>query len=472
VSYRLVNELGDPMTKPQLVNPFFANRLQVVELARRRYFEEGIPPSGVISEAVFQSWARCQRLHDGPARKVEFQPVTTSRTQLALQRNRLLHEAWLAEATDLLVLLGTSSCAAMLTDGSGVLIGATCAGRPHENLMPVATRLGVDLSEEAVGTTAPGVVVRTGQPVCVIGSEHFFNDVRQMHCAAAPIRDTRGLVAGVLDISSESIAFGFDAASVVGHLACAIENRLLVAQASDQLVLRLQMTPPLLDSSAVGLIGIALDGRIAWMNGIASRLLGVPALDRTQELPSAEAVLGNTFGRLASLPQKGVTVLSLPNGLTVWVRSDWRIKESRHDAAEVPVQDSNEVADSLAAQRKQSKLSADGAIPHSLSDPDRPILEAVLLAPPREAGAETDLMNQGADSGRWCMTPQDLKANHQDLVQKTLRECDGNLSQAARLLGVSRGWIYRRMQDHIREGGAESDVPAGMSTDPARVTNH
>jgi transcriptional regulator of acetoin/glycerol metabolism len=460
------------MTKPQLSNPFFANRLQVVELARRRYFEEGIPPSGVISEAVFQSWARCQRLHDGPARKVEFQPVTTSRTQLALQRNRPLHEAWLAEAANLLLLLGSSSCAAMLTDGSGVLIGATCAGRPHENLMPVATRLGVDLSEEAVGTTAPGVVVRTGQPVCVIGSEHFFNDVRQMHCAAAPIRDTRGLVAGVLDISSESIAFGFDAASVVGHLACAIENSLLVAQANDQWVLRLQLTPPLLDSSAVGLIGVGMDGRIAWMNGMAARLLGVPAIDRTQELPSAEAVLGTAFGDLASLPQKGAAVLSLPNGLTVWARSDLRSKEGRPGCIPVHVRDPRQAAVSWAAQGKQPAASADGALSRPLPEAVFQIHEAAPISPPRGSGAGSDELTQGADPGRWCVTPQNLKSTHQDLVQKTLRECDGNLSQAARLLGVSRGWIYRRVQDPMGAGDTGSDALAGLPTDPARVTNH
>ena len=31
--------------RTQPASPFFANRLQVVELARRRYFEEGVPPS-------------------------------------------------------------------------------------------------------------------------------------------------------------------------------------------------------------------------------------------------------------------------------------------------------------------------------------------------------------------------------------------------------------------------------------------
>ena len=90
-----------------LTNPFFANRAQVVDLARRRYFDDGVPPAGIISDAVFQSWTRCQRLHDRPERQVEFQPVTQSRAQFALQRNRTLHEAWQAEVPNLQMLLGT-----------------------------------------------------------------------------------------------------------------------------------------------------------------------------------------------------------------------------------------------------------------------------------------------------------------------------------------------------------------------------
>lgn len=407
-------------------SPFFATRLQVVELARRRYFEDGVPPAGAISDAVFQSWARCQRLHDGPGGSVAFQPVTASRTQLALQRNRSLHEAWQAELPQLQMLLGTTSCAAMLTDRSGVLIGATCAGRPHESVMPIATRIGVDLSEEAVGTTAPGVVVRTGQPVCVLGAEHFFDEVRHMHCAAVPIHDTQGCVAGVLDISSEGIAFGFDAASVVGHFACAIENRLLVAQAREHLVLRLQVAPTLLESSAVGLVGITLDGRIAWLNGMASRLLGMPAIDYRQPLPLAEAVLGNSVGRLASMPRQGAAVLPLANGLTLWARADIQGSEARREA--VPVHDWHGRPDTQVSE----------LAPLDASQPD-PVA-------PSAAGPAPATADEAADASAAEPAAATVKDIHHDLLQRTLQACDGNLSEAARQLGVSRGWVYRRLR--------------------------
>lgn len=37
---------------------FFSTRADWIALARQRYFEEAELPSGVVSEAVFQFWAK------------------------------------------------------------------------------------------------------------------------------------------------------------------------------------------------------------------------------------------------------------------------------------------------------------------------------------------------------------------------------------------------------------------------------
>ena len=51
---------------------FFSTQADRIALARQRYFEEGELPSGVVSEAVFQSWARCLRLKQDPRAQLEF----------------------------------------------------------------------------------------------------------------------------------------------------------------------------------------------------------------------------------------------------------------------------------------------------------------------------------------------------------------------------------------------------------------
>lgn len=395
--------------------PFFATRAERVELARRRYFDDGLAPSGIVGDAVFQSWARCQRLHADPSGEVVFEPVTVSRTQLALQKNRHLHEAWREELPQLQVVLGATSCAAMLTDATGVLIGATCAGRSHERLMPVATRIGVNLSEEAVGTTAPGVVARTGQAVSVLGAEHFFENVKAMQCAASPIRDVHGRIAGVLDISSEAIPFNFDAAAVVSVYAGALENRLLVAQSHEHLVIRFQVAASLLDSPVVALLGIDALGRLAWRNGVAARLLGLPELADPGQTPSAETVLGARLPQLASLPLTGAAPLRLPNGLAVWARSEMRAADGWRHLVPAAIGE---------APAATASPADDGASPSGATT-------QAVTADVQEAIAPDSTSLRDADL---------------DLIERTLDECGGNVSKAARRLRVSRGLIYRRLR--------------------------
>ena len=393
---------------------FFSTQAERIALARQRYFEEGELPSGVVSEAVFQSWARCLRQKQDPRGQLEFQPVSASRAQLALQKNRLLRDAWLAEACELDTVLGATNCGAMLTDPSGVLIGTTCSRRVHEKITPVAHRIGVNFAEEAIGTTAPGIVARTGKQVCVQGAEHYFESVNFMHCAAAPIRDIHGNLAGVLDMSSEGIAFNFDAASVVGLYASSIENRLLVSQSSEHLIVRFQISPAMLDTPMAGLMGVDMQGNIVWKNAVASRLLGMGSDGERPGFGNVDELLQSSFSELASNRGTPHSLLRLPNGLQVHVRCELQARDGYHQfftagkpTQEIPLVD----------------ISQDVPLFHvSALDED----VAVPVVDPAE--------------------PASLRDADVDLIAKTLKECGGNVSAAARKLQVSRGLIYRRIR--------------------------
>lgn len=305
---------------PLPAQPFFSTPEQRLALARERFFEQGIRPSGLVGEAVIQSWSRCLQAHRNPGEAIAFNPVTESRIHSALGRSRLLRETAAAELSELETALAGTTCTVLLTDPNGVVVHV---GRPRETpgevLLPLAARIGVNLGEESVGTNAPGLTARTGQASVVLGAEHFFGCVQVVHCAAAPIRDVRGQVAGVLDISSESRPFGFDAAAVVGLFATAIENRLLRAQSVEHIVVHLQTSPALLDTPMEGLAAIAGDGAIAWANGAAAKLLGVSSFGSG---PGVEAVFALRLAELAALTREAEpTQHRLPSGLKVWLRA-------------------------------------------------------------------------------------------------------------------------------------------------------
>ncbi|MEY4979828.1 MAG: hypothetical protein RLZZ352_2098 [Pseudomonadota bacterium] len=397
---------------------FFDTHEDRVALARRRYFEEGQLPTGVVSDAVLQSWGQCLRAKRAATEKVEFQPVSVSRSHLALQKNALLCEAWRQELRALEAVIGATGCDAILTDASGVLIGVARRTDPSCKVLKAAHRIGVSLSEDLVGTTAPGLVIRTGKLAVVRGPEHFFEQVGHMHCAAAPIRDIHGRLIGVLDISSEGVPFRFDVTSVLGYFASAIENRLAMAQADEHLIVRLHIAEALLDTPLCGLVGLGLDGRLAWYNAAAASLLGLSGSASVGL--SAQAVFDRTVSELLSM--KGCTqLLRFPNGLCAYVRCELQVR----DGAQAP----------MPVQPPPAQLAP---APFTTV----PLAATPLAQPMPEPSPAEPAPAQVGVSG--LKTLRDADA---DLIARTLADCKGNVSEAARKLKVSRGLIYRHLKN-------------------------
>jgi transcriptional regulator of acetoin/glycerol metabolism len=239
-----------------------------------------------------------------------------------------------------------------------------------------------------LGTNAPGLVVATGHACALDGAEHFFDQVAAMRCAAAPIRDIHGQLAGVLDLSVEHLGFGFDPAALVGLHAGAMERALRVGQSDAHTLVELHVHPGLLGTPGSGLMGIDADGRVAWLDAAAERLVGVCS-GVAGEAWSCEQVLGIGLLRLRQLGARShPSALPLPNGLQVWVSVRLPASEAVEPQAEAPAPSPASAPASLAEQER-------GAI-----------LEA-------------------------------------------LRACGGNVSEAARRLGISRGRVYRAMQSSL-----------------------
>ena len=394
---------------------FPRTRAERVALARQQFFEEGVRPSGLVGEAVLQSWMRCTRAHSDSRRPVAFDPVTPSRLHATLGRNRELLDAARAELQTMESSLAGTDARVLLTDAHGVIVHAT--HHPLAAAQPVLSRtarVGVNVAERMVGTTAPGIVACTGQAVTVNGAEHYFSVLHQMHCAAAPIRDVHGRLAAVLDVSVEARPFSFGAAQMVAVFATTIENRLLVAQSQDRLLLRFQASPALLGTPLEGLAGIGPDGCVAWLNGAAQRLLG--PLD--EEAPrGVEQVFGADLATLLRMTGRDAAQpLRLGNGLGVWLQARLQAADGldfRHAVAFAP------------------------------TAPDD-----------RAAATTTPPLHAAADAAKEAPGDGSLHGQSRKLIEDTLAAHGGNISQAARQLRVSRGTLYRRLRQwQAGEGG-------------------
>lgn len=92
---------------------------------------------------------------------------------------------------------------------------------------PMGFAVGADWSETGMGTSAPGIVIATGESASVAGEEHFSPSAREWSCTAVPLIDphTRALL-GVLDITGGSEAVSPLSLPLLTAAAAAIEAEL------------------------------------------------------------------------------------------------------------------------------------------------------------------------------------------------------------------------------------------------------
>ena len=412
---------------------FASTPAQRVALARQQFFEEGVRPSGLVGEAVIQSWLRCSRTHADRQRIVPFDAVTPSRLHATLARNRELLEVAGQELAQMENMLAGTDCRVILTDREGVVVHVTDQpAAAHQPVLRKTARVGVNISERIVGTTAPGIVASTGQACTVDGAEHYFDVLCHMQCAAAPIRDVNGQLAGVLDLTAEARRFGFDAASMVALYATTIENRLLQAQSRDHLILRFQASPTLLGTPLEALAGITPDGTIAWLNNAGARLLG--RLPEAAHGRDVECLLGHDLASLLRLGRRDAAQpLRLASGLGVWVQAHLKGADGadfRHAVA-MPGE-AAPIGIERGAQAMAVEVGAGG-------NDSAPVAHAA-----QAAHAET------------------LRAHSRKLIEDTLAAHGGNVSQAARQLNVSRGTLYRRLRGW-RDGEERDEREGGVA---------
>lgn len=367
-----------------------ASRAERAALARERFFEEGQLPSGLVDDVVLQSWQRCRAERRDPREAVQVDPVTRLRLDAALRRSRTLREAVQGELQHLQRALANTGCTILLLDAQGLVLHAfTPPSVARDRLIRSIARPGVDLSEQALGTNAPGLVLRYGKTCSVDIGEHYFDQIAALRCAAAPIRDIDGRIAAVLDITVEH-GFGFEPAALVGLHAAAMQRACRLAQSTDLFMVELHVHPQALGTLAAGLMGVQDDGSVAWLDAAAETFTGVRPRLAGERVVCEEALGLDRAGLLEAAARGHPRPLPLPNGLGVWARV-------------------------------RAPCGPSPAYTHVA--PALPQATAVMPA----ASASLD-------------------EHHRALILHTLQQCAGNLSATARRLGISRGRVYRAVQ--------------------------
>lgn len=196
-----------------------------VFVARRRFFDEGRSVSGIVAAPIQRSWERCAGQGLDVSRSPALELPTAYELRELQERHVRLSRLARPELDALQGDARLTGSVVILTDTAGVVLDmvgdAAFAGRAAE----VALRPGVSWNEAATGTNAIGTALVERQPIAVHGAEHFFERHGILACAAAPLIDPRGNVAGALDMTGPAAIRHVHALGLMRLAAEQIEHR-------------------------------------------------------------------------------------------------------------------------------------------------------------------------------------------------------------------------------------------------------
>ncbi len=379
----------------QAASPSADQRLAQIAHSRAAVLYDRNPVAQRGTQAWIQrSWQRCLASGHQPDKTASFDAVAPTTSQQALEANQTL----LTVARPLLMQLGQALANtryfAILTDARGIVVGSYGQIDRSDPRADLISRIGTDLSEHAVATTAIGAALAELEPIWLHRGEHFFESNSVYSCAGAPLFGHHGQCIGMLDLTGIEAAERPELKHLVAQSARSIENALTIdrMKGTRDILVRLNWPGRALGDDSDGLVCLDADGFVSAANQTARQML--------PQLAPHQGAASNTF---ASTAHHSSDVFAI--GF-----------ESLFDAAR--------------------------------SKAGQPILDVPLWSGLRlnamalQAGHVA--VQTIAKSGE-AVARQPLKEIETALIRKAVDDARGNVLQAAKDLGVSRATVYRRL---------------------------
>ncbi|MES2940653.1 MAG: helix-turn-helix domain-containing protein [Pseudomonadota bacterium] len=268
------------MTLPTAIDP--QARLQQIAQARRAVMQEGRPMAEALAQGwlaqpwLERSWRRCLDGGQRPQQRLAFDLIPPQALRRIEEANHVLVGAARPVLERLSRAIASTRYFAILTNADGVVVDAQGPIDRADRRAQLITRVGVDLSERAVGTTAIGAALAELQPVWLHRGEHFYDDTGCYSCAGAPLFGPDGRCVGMLDLTGIDAVERPELRHLAAQSARSIENALILAQ-PHALRLRLNWPGRALGGDDDGLLVLDADGWVRGCNASARDI--APALD-------------------------------------------------------------------------------------------------------------------------------------------------------------------------------------------------
>jgi transcriptional regulator of acetoin/glycerol metabolism len=222
--------------------------------ARRRFFDNGTAPRGLVPDTILRSWQRCTGLGLSAYTTPEVEPMPQQALREACEKYENLRRVCRPELETLYADARATGSIAILSAPDGLILEAIGSADFLDKASRVALTPGVPWAESATGTNAIGTAMIEGRAIEVRGAEHFFAPHRVLSCSAVPIIDPFGKIAGVLDLSGEASVHHTHALGMVRLAVDQIESRLFERDFPGCRVLRVQREASLFGTPCEGIV--------------------------------------------------------------------------------------------------------------------------------------------------------------------------------------------------------------------------
>lgn len=320
----------------QAASPAPERSLSIAQARREWIDREPMPssssPATRIEPWLLRSWQRCLDAGHQPRQRVSFDPVSAPAARRVAERNCALVAAARPVLDRLSRAIADTRYFAILTDADGIVVdvgdlpgGSDESARRARDI----ARIGVDLSERAVGTTAIGAALAEHESVWLHRGEHFFEDTSIYSCAGAPLFGPQGECIGMLDLTGVQVVERPELRHLAALSARSIENGLLQHHPCE-LLLHIGWPGCPTGADTEGLLCIDADGNVTGANAAARHML---------HRPLAAGPLLNCHDLFALPPQmlfdaarRGEAMLEVPlwSGLRVQARAQLTSARTLH----------------------------------------------------------------------------------------------------------------------------------------------
>ncbi|MCW5723216.1 MAG: sigma-54-dependent Fis family transcriptional regulator [Devosia sp.] len=222
--------------------------------AREKFFSGHVLPDGLVPAPILRSWQRCAEQGLDASAAIRTEAMTAAELRVLHEQNETLRLLSRSELVSLRAEAKHTDSVVILTDAKGMVLDTAGSAEFAGQAAAVALRPGVAWSETVTGTNAIGTAMAERRAIEVHGAEHFFEPHGILHCAAAPIFDPFGKLAGVLDMSGHASAQHTHAIGLVRLAVEQIEHRFFSRDFADMTVVRFHRFGDLLGSAREGIL--------------------------------------------------------------------------------------------------------------------------------------------------------------------------------------------------------------------------